>query len=302
MKKEVLVPVTLMFLISACAPSVKMTAPPQPPTLNLTLSTTALEPGHVVEVEATNSSTDPWQPTISGWWPTPLDLYPVASQSGHYARYLSVPLDLAPGEYPLTLTMSLPEKGDVVTKTQALKVVPRSPFKTIHLWIKGFSNYKFAPESRLMAQARLGADYLPGHLVHSLSWPIHGRITEQFGVKRIYNKGADSWYHGGLDIAAPGGTPIHAPADGVVILSKSFKAHGNTIVIDHGFGLTTTYLHQKERLVEKGDKVKKGQIIGKVGTTGSSTGNHLHFQVNINNEIASPYDFLEDESVYKANK
>lgn len=289
-------------MLSACSSSIKKIAPPQPPAVDFTLSKSALEPGHVLEVDVINSESGPLQPSLTGWWGTPLALYPVGNEPGHYARYLSVPLDLTPGEYPLTLTLQQPDEGKPIVKTQVLKVLPRSPFKTVRLWIKGFGNYKFAPESQMMAKARLGANSLPTHMVRSLNWPIHGRITEQFGVKRVYNNGLNSWYHGGLDIAAPGGTPIRAPADGVVILSKKFKAHGNTTVIDHGFGLTTTYLHQQVRLVEKGDHVKKGQIIGRVGSTGSSTGNHLHFQVNINNEIASPYDFLVDESTTVVKK
>lgn len=110
--------------------------------------------------------------------------------------------------------------------------------------------------------------------------PINGgRISSVFGSQRILN-GVPKSPHNGLDIAVPRGTPVKAMADGKVLLSAdNFFYAGNFIIIDHGLGLNSMYLHLNESLVNEGQIVKKGDIIGKVGTTGRSTGPHLHWSV-----------------------
>ncbi len=108
--------------------------------------------------------------------------------------------------------------------------------------------------------------------------PIRGgRISSIFGSQRILN-GVPKNMHNGLDIAVPRGTPVYATTDGIVKLSAdNFYYAGNYILLDHGQGLSSFYLHLSESLVTKGDRVKKGEIIGRVGTTGRSTGPHLHW-------------------------
>ncbi len=158
------------------------------------------------------------------------------------------------------------------------------------------SKYDFGSESHLMSQARQqGGQEQPGNRLEQFSWPMTGRVSEVFGVKRIYNQGAKSWYHGGLDIAAPGGTPIAAPWEGTVILTEPFEAHGNTVLVDHGFGVVSTYLHMKQIHVAPGQHLAAGDIIGEVGTTGASTGNHLHFQINVHGIQVDPLDFLDNK-------
>ena len=106
-----------------------------------------------------------------------------------------------------------------------------------------------------------------------------GRITSVFGSQRILN-GIPKNKHNGLDIAVPRGTPVHAMADGIVRLAADhFYYPGNYILLDHGQGLNSQYFHLSKMLVKVGDRVKKGQVIGKVGTTGRSTGPHLHWGV-----------------------
>ena len=106
-----------------------------------------------------------------------------------------------------------------------------------------------------------------------------GRITGIFGSQRILN-GVPKNPHNGIDIAVPKGTPVKAIADGKVIFSAdNFYYAGNFIIIDHGLGLNSMYLHLDESLVKEGQFVKKGEQIGKVGTTGRSTGPHLHWAV-----------------------
>ncbi len=110
--------------------------------------------------------------------------------------------------------------------------------------------------------------------------PINGgRISSVFGSQRILN-GVPKSPHNGIDIAVPRGTPVEAMSEGKVLLSAdNFYYAGNFIIIDHGLGLNSMYLHLSESFVKEGQMVKKGEVIGKVGTTGRSTGPHLHWSV-----------------------
>lgn len=100
-------------------------------------------------------------------------------------------------------------------------------------------------------------------------------------------------YHSGMDIAASTGSDILAAGDGKVILSQVYGGYGNCVIIDHGGGVTTIYGHCSQLLVSVGDVVKKGDLIAKVGSTGISSGPHLHFEVRVNGEIKDPLDYLK---------
>lgn len=119
-----------------------------------------------------------------------------------------------------------------------------------------------------------GSDFLSG-----FDWPAPGRESGVFGSQRIDN-GVPMAPHFGVDMAAPTGTPIHAPADGTVSLSADHYLNGGFTLIDHGQGVSTSYLHQSKRLVKEGDVVKRGQLIGEIGQTGRATGPHLHWAMN----------------------
>jgi murein DD-endopeptidase MepM/ murein hydrolase activator NlpD len=120
-----------------------------------------------------------------------------------------------------------------------------------------------------------------------------GYITGVFGSQRILN-GVPKNAHNGLDIAKPRGTPIYAMADGVVRLAAdTFYYAGNFILLDHGQGLTSVYIHMSEKSVAEGDTVKKGQKIGEVGSTGRSTGPHLHWGVKWFNKRIDPAGLLK---------
>ena len=123
----------------------------------------------------------------------------------------------------------------------------------------------------------------------SFIWPVKGRISGMFGSQRIYN-GDPGSYHSGIDIAAPTGTYYVAPADGVVTLAASspFTLEGNLLMIDHGMGLNSAFLHSSEILVKEGQHVKRGEPIGRIGSTGSATGPHLHWSMKWNNARIDP--------------
>lgn len=115
-----------------------------------------------------------------------------------------------------------------------------------------------------------------------------GRISSRFGMRRHPVHG-DQRMHSGVDIAAPGGTPIRASASGRVIFSGVQGGYGNMVIIDHGNGVTTRYAHQNGRSMPRvGTQVTRGQVIGQVGTTGTSTGNHLHYEVRRNGSAIDP--------------
>jgi len=124
--------------------------------------------------------------------------------------------------------------------------------------------------------------------------PVSGRLTTEFAQIRYVNKELSSSRHSGIDLAAPSGTPVQAPNDGKVTLAApDLLSTGNTIVIDHGMGLFTSYYHLNTMNVTVGQSVNKGDVIGTVGSTGFSTGAHLHYAVSICNTYVNPYQPLE---------
>ena len=123
-------------------------------------------------------------------------------------------------------------------------------------------------------------------------WPVLGRITSAFGETRFSPSSGGTRPHMGIDIAAPSGTPIAAPADGVVIIAGREAEYGRLICIDHGHGYTTMYGHLKNFHVKPGDRVKAGQILGTVGTSGNTTGPHLHYEVRMYGRPVNPYSYL----------
>jgi len=121
--------------------------------------------------------------------------------------------------------------------------------------------------------------------------PLFGKMTSSFGVRR-WRRSGHSENHYGLDIAVPRGTPVIAPAEGVVTIRGRVGDYGNLIELDHGTGYTTRFGHLSRFNVEIGDRVQKGQVIGFVGSTGRSTGPHLHYEVRMNGTPVDPIGYL----------
>ncbi|HEY0506010.1 MAG TPA: M23 family metallopeptidase [Lysobacter sp.] len=111
-------------------------------------------------------------------------------------------------------------------------------------------------------------------------WPVQGRISGRFGNQRVYN-GVPKSPHSGMDIAAPGGTPVLAPAAGIVTFAApDLYLTGGTLLIDHGHGVSSNFLHLSRIDVKVGERIAQGQVIGAVGATGRATGPHLHWGMN----------------------
>jgi murein DD-endopeptidase MepM/ murein hydrolase activator NlpD len=123
--------------------------------------------------------------------------------------------------------------------------------------------------------------------------PTSGRLTTDFAQIRFVNNEISSSRHSGIDIATLSGTAVVAPNRGTVTLAApGLLSTGNTIVMDHGMGLFTSYYHLSAMNVNAGDVVNKGDVIGAVGSTGFSTGPHLHYAVSIYNTYVNPYQHL----------
>jgi murein DD-endopeptidase MepM/ murein hydrolase activator NlpD len=121
--------------------------------------------------------------------------------------------------------------------------------------------------------------------------PVNGQLTSPFGWRSDPMNGG-SRFHGGIDIAAASGLPIHATQDGTVVYSGYYGGYGNVVVLSHGNSLYTLYGHASQRLVSPGDTISRGQVIALVGSTGRSTGPHLHFEVHYNRQYVNPINYL----------
>ena len=127
----------------------------------------------------------------------------------------------------------------------------------------------------------------------SLDLPAQGRLTSRFGLRRFFNN-KPRQPHSGLDIAAPLGTPVTAPAAGTIVETGDYFFNGKTIFIDHGQGLISMYNHLSRIDVQTGQAVGRGEKIGEIGATGRVTGPHLHWSVSLNNNRIDPLLFLNE--------
>ena len=141
-----------------------------------------------------------------------------------------------------------------------------------------------------VANARSGNTDLDA-LFTRFEWPAKGVISGVYGSQRILN-GVPKWPHYGLDIANETGTPVYAPVDGVVTIADDLYYSGNTLILDHGMRVFSTFLHMDTITVEVGETVKQGEQIGTIGSTGRSTGPHLDWRINLGNTRLDPQTII----------
>lgn len=221
----------------------------------------------------------------------------VIQYSDHYVALLPIDLYAAIGDHDLSVTFNQ-GRDDEYKITRVYRVKSKT-FKTQHLIVSESlkqsnrnekANIEFVKVVKPARTISEPEKLWEGEFV----MPTSGRLTTEFAQIRYVNKELSSSRHSGIDIAAPTGTPIQAPNNGIVTLAApGLLSTGNTIVIDHGMGLFTSYYHLNTMNVTVGQSVSKGDIIGTVGSTGFSTGAHLHYAVSIYNTYVNPDQLLE---------
>jgi murein DD-endopeptidase MepM/ murein hydrolase activator NlpD len=210
----------------------------------------------------------------------------------HWLAVVGLPLSTAPGVQTVSVTTATGLPPETLSFTVKPKRYPVQKLKLDQAMVD--------PPAEVMARIEKESAHLK---TVRLQWratedtsaafviPAQGRLSSRFGLARVLN-GQPRSPHAGLDVAIPTGTPIHAPADGIVLDVGDYYFCGKTIYIDHGNGLLTLYCHLSEPQVKVGDVVKQNQRIGRSGGTGRATGPHLHWTVYLNGVSVEPELFL----------
>lgn len=130
-------------------------------------------------------------------------------------------------------------------------------------------------------------------------WPVDGRLESYFG-KRADPLSGEGAFHPGVDITAPTGTPVHAAADGVVLHAEMMSGYGRVVVIDHGNGLQTVYAHLSSFAVVPGQEIRMGEVLGGVGSSGRTTGTHLHYEVRLHGSPSNPRPYMSQTRIARS--
>ncbi len=221
----------------------------------------------------------------------------VKQRDGRWQAVIGIPLTAKNGQHPLKIAGRQTINFDVSAKQYAEQ----------RLTIK--NKRKVNPNKQDMTRIRGERSRINTALRYwqqkavvdtRFTLPVMGRLSSPFGLRRFFNEQARR-PHSGIDIAAPEGTPIVAPAAGRIIENGDFFFNGNSVFIDHGQGLVTMYAHLSRIDVKIGQHVARGETIGAVGQTGRVTGPHLHWGVSLNNARVDPALFFDDlESLLNA--
>ncbi len=215
--------------------------------------------------------------------------------SGEALVFIGLDLGISPGNYPLSVTVE--RSGGAREELRKDIMVGAKEFPSKKLWVKeNFAVPPKAVEERIAREAEIvKAVYsriTPRWLGRGdFALPHDGKAFPNFGQRRIYNDKPRST-HAGVDIAAPMGSPIRAANAGKVVLASDLYLSGRTVIIDHGLGVFSTYGHMSKILVKRGADVGKGDVLGKAGSTGRSTGPHLHWAVRIFDARVDPFSLL----------
>lgn len=207
---------------------------------------------------------------------------------GEYVRFIPIPFNAKPGAYQI----QSPDKRLVVPLNIAAK-----KFAIDSITVSKQMNEMRQDTARINSDqkkinaARSHSAQAP-YFTEPFILPAKGELTTPFGYQRVVN-GVPANRHSAIDIANKQGTPIWAGNNGKVVLAESMYLTGNTIIIDHGLNLFSFYAHMSKLEVKTGQEVKQGQVIGLMGTTGFSTGPHLHYGMLIGNTYINPQPFFE---------
>lgn len=214
-------------------------------------------------------------------------------EEGVYYGLVGVHVFTRPGPYDLTLRTTDNEGQKTEISTEI----------TVEAGRFGYERIQASPDlldPAVIAAERERLNALRPTFTKDRRWsapfqrPCEGAISSHFGTHRAYNDGPYTSFHSGVDLTAPRGRPVYAPAAGAVVLAEPLKVRGGAVVIDHGWGLLTGYWHLSEVEVQAGQQVAKGDLIGEVGGTGLSTGTHLHWELWVGGVSVDALQWLEE--------
>jgi murein DD-endopeptidase MepM/ murein hydrolase activator NlpD len=211
----------------------------------------------------------------------------VREQDAHWLAIVGLPLTVKPGSQQIVVgSRSLPF-------TVGSKKYPEQ-----HITLKNQRQVNPNPDdlkrinAELAEQERAYRSFTPGTPSNLLlDKPVNGPLSSKFGVRRFFN-GEERNPHAGLDFAVPAGTPIKTPAAGKVILIGNYFFNGNTVFVDHGQGFISMFCHMSKIDVKVGQPVARGDVVGRVGSTGRATGPHMHWNVSLNDARVDPAIFI----------
>ena len=212
-----------------------------------------------------------------------------AQPDGKKFGLMPVSVKDAPGSSPIEF---LAKDGSTVITAKTLVRATRFPSENVRL-SPDIQALRSTPDEikiltdfrNIVSDARFWQD--------PLAPPVEGCVTSPFGVKRMHNGKPTGEYHGGVDQRTPEGEAVRAIADGAIVFAKKFNVLGNAVGIDHGQGLSSMYLHMSELVVADGALVKKGDALGYAGSTGRSTGPHLHWVLYANGVNVNPAQWVK---------
>ncbi|MGQ7276959.1 M23 family metallopeptidase [Brevibacillus thermoruber] len=214
--------------------------------------------------------------------------YRLIPSHGAYVRFIPIPFDAKPGTYAV-LSADKQRLASLTIAPKTFAVDKLTVSKQLNQMRQNTERID-ADQKKIIA-ARSRSAQTP-YFTDTFLMPAQGRLTTPFGYQRVVN-GKAANRHAAIDIANKTGTPIAASNNGKVVLAESLYLTGNTIIIDHGLNVFSIYAHLSRLDVKTGDMVKRGQIIGRMGSTGFSTGPHLHYGMLIGNTYVNPQPFFE---------
>lgn len=203
-----------------------------------------------------------------------------------------------PGEYRYDIVIS--REGKVLREVENTIIVKEKNFKKDYITVS-----KEIQEKKSEENLNSDAEHITKAKANPISQPLYqgvfiapvdAEINTEFGAMRYVN-GVRSSIHSGLDFKAKRGTPVMASNNGKVVLAMKLNASGNTVILDHGLNIYTSYCHLDTISVKVGDMVQKGDIVGNVGSTGYSTGPHLHWTFSIGRQSTNPMPFMEGQAI-----
>lgn len=210
-------------------------------------------------------------------------------EAGDWLGLMPIPATQTPGPEEITFFSSAQQREQSFTIT-----VTDAHFGTQNVNLTpGIANLHNSPEEvELLKHFRENLTDVR-HWQDRFIEPVDGCMVSPFGVRRYRNHKPTGDYHGGVDLRSPAGTPVRAAADGTVKFARLVTALGNAVGLDHGQGVETIYMHMSKLAVESGASVKQGDVIGYVGTTGRSSGPHLHWTVYVNRVQVNPGQWVK---------